>query len=263
MGTFVVTGSASGIGAATTLRLRASGHRVIGIDLRSAEIEADLSTEAGRAFALESVRTLVGEVGSSGGKLDGFVPCAGVSGAASELVIAINYFGAAVLLEGLHPLLAAAGQASVVMISSNSISMVPEEFFPAGAVDACLAGDESAARAAVANHSTHLAYPTSKLAIARLVRKLAVTPEWAGAGVRINAIAPGVIRTPMTDRTAADPETGPAMAAIPIPIGGMGEPEDMAAVIEFLLSPAARFVCGAIWFADGGTDPVLHPTRVP
>ena len=46
------------------------------------------------------------------------------------------------------------------------------------------------------------------------MRKLAVSPEWAGAGIRINAIAPGVIRTPMTDKTAADPETGAARAFI-------------------------------------------------
>ena len=257
MGTIVVTGSASGIGAATAARLQEAGHRVIGVDLRNADVEADLSAPAGRAAALEAINAL------AGGSLDGFVPCAGVSGLPPELVISINYFGAAVLLEGLRPLLAAAGNASVVMICSNSISMVPPEYLPTAVIDACLAGDETTARAAIAGQSTHLAYPTSKVAIGRLVRKLAVSPEWAGAGIRINAIAPGVIRTPMTDKTAADPETGSAMAAIPIPMGGMGEPEDMATVIEFLLSPAAKFVCGAIWFADGGTDAVLHPTRVP
>ena len=257
MGTYVVTGSASGIGGATVARLRAGGHRVIGVDLRDAEVAADLSTAEGRSAALAAIIAL------AGGSLDGFVPCAGVSGLPSELVISINYFGAAVLLEGLRPLLAASGNAGVVMICSNSISMVPAEYLPMAVIDACLAGDEAAARAAAAGQSTHLIYPTSKVAIGRLVRKLAVTPGWAGAGIRINAIAPGVIRTPMTDKTAADPETGAAMAAIPIPMGGMGEPEDMATVIDFLLSPAARFVCGAIWFADGGTDPVLHPTRVP
>lgn len=257
MGTVVVTGSASGIGAATSARLRAAGHRVIGVDLRNADVEADLSTPVGRSAALGAIEALAGS------SLDGFVACAGVSGLPSELVISINYFGAAVLLEGLRPLLAAAGHASVVMICSNSISMVPPEYLPTAVIDACLAGDESAARAAIADQSTHLAYPTSKVAIGRLVRKLAVSPEWAGAGIRINAVAPGVIRTPMTDRTAADPATGAAMAAIPIPMGGMGAPDDIAAVIEFLLSPSAKFVCGAIWFADGGTDPVLHPTRVP
>lgn len=256
MGTIVVTGSASGIGAATSARLRAAGHRVIGVDLRNADIEADLSTPVGRSAALEAIAALAGS------SLEGFVACAGVSNLAPELVISINYFGAVVLLEGLRPLLAAAGSSAAVMIASNAISMMPTEYMPMEAVNACLAGDEGAARSAVEGKG-YAAYPASKLAVSQLVRKLAVTPEWAGAGIRLNAVAPGVIRTPMTDRTAADPATGAAMAAIPIPMGGMGAPEDIAAVIEFLLSPAAKFVCGAIWFADGGTDPVLHPTRVP
>ena len=259
--TIVVTGSASGIGAATAARLRSAGHRVIGVDLRDAEVVADLSRPDGRAGAIRDVTALAGAT------LDGFVACAGVSGLTSELVVSINFFGAAVLLVGLQPLLSAAGSAAggaaAVMIASNSISMVPSEAIPTDLVNACLAGDEAGALAAASAINTHLAYPASKLAIAQLVRRLAVTPDWAGAGIRLNAVAPGVIRTPMTDRTAADPVTGPAMASIPIPAGGMGDPTDIAAVIEFLLSPAARFVIGAVWFADGGTDPVLHPTRVP
>jgi NAD(P)-dependent dehydrogenase (short-subunit alcohol dehydrogenase family) len=78
----------------------------------------------------------------------------------------------------------------------------------------------------------------------------------------VNAVAPGVTKTPMTDRVALDPQAGAAMRAIPIPHGRFGQPDEIAAVIEFLLSPDAAFVLGSIWFVDGGTDAVLQPTRL-
>ena len=86
MGTIVVTGSAAGIGAATKRRLESAGHRVIGIDLRDAAIEADLATAEGRGHAIDAA------LEACGGKLDGFVPCAGVAGtASSELAVRVNY----------------------------------------------------------------------------------------------------------------------------------------------------------------------------
>ena len=100
MGTYVVTGSASGIGAATTALLRDRGHRVIGVDRAHADVERDLSTETGRREAVTEVLALAED------RINGFVPCAGlagVTGGDSRLLVSVNYFGAVQLAEGLRP----------------------------------------------------------------------------------------------------------------------------------------------------------------
>ena len=101
----VVTGSASGMGAATRARLEADGQRVVGVDLRDAEVVADLGTPAGRQAAIDAVAEL------AGGSIDGLVTWAGVAGLTEgppgSLLVSVNYFGTVALLEGLRPLLAA------------------------------------------------------------------------------------------------------------------------------------------------------------
>ena len=77
--------------------------------------------------------------------------------------------------------------------------------------------------------------------------------------MRLNAVAPGATRTPLLESGLADPELGPLIRAVPLPVGGFGKPEDVASVIEFLLSEDAAFVVGAIWFVDGGTDALVRP----
>ena len=102
MGTIAVTGAGSGIGAATTARLRAEGHTVIGVDLKGAEVTADLGTPDGRAEAIAQITE------RSGGVLHGFVPCAGISGLPgrpASLLVSVNYFGTVELLDALRPLL--------------------------------------------------------------------------------------------------------------------------------------------------------------
>src|SRR5258706_11726760 len=87
--TVAISGSASGIGAATAALLRSAGDQVIGIDLHDAEVIADLATEAGRAHAIGEVRRL------TGGELDALVLCAGVAAAPPDAhVVSVNYFGA-------------------------------------------------------------------------------------------------------------------------------------------------------------------------
>ncbi|WP_280330225.1 SDR family NAD(P)-dependent oxidoreductase, partial [Nocardia wallacei] len=135
MSTFAVTGSASGIGAAVSAHLGAAGHRVIGVDLRDAEVTADLGTGDGRAHAVAEIIRL------SGGRLDGFLPFAGVAAATGRpggLLVSVNYFGAVELLEGVRPSLRAAGSASVVLVSSNSTTTQPG--WPVELAEACLAG---------------------------------------------------------------------------------------------------------------------------
>ncbi len=252
MRTVCVTGSASGIGAATRARLERDGQRVIGVDLRDAEVIADLSTPAGRDAMVAAVTD------QCGGVLDGLVAAAGIMGD-TPLVVAINYFGAVATLEGLRPLLARGTDASAVAISSNSTTTTPG--LTTALVDAILAGDETAALDAVGKAPGVFAYPASKLALARFVRRHAPTPEWIGAGVRLNAIAPGVIETPMTQGDLEFIFSIPDV--FPVPIGRPGRPQEIASLLAYLLSSDAGFFCGSVVFADGGTDAIVRPDAYP
>src|SRR5438067_13159352 len=154
MGTIVVTGSASGMGATTSARLSRGGHRVIGVDLKDADVVADLSLPEGRQAAIEGVMS------RAGGALDGLVTFAGLAGRPGRpgsLVVSVNYFGTVELLAGLRPLLAAAGDAAAVAISSNSTTCQPG--FDLQLVDACLAGDEAAAKDVGETIGSLTAYP--------------------------------------------------------------------------------------------------------
>src|SRR5262245_48744845 len=103
MGTVVITGAASGIGAAVRRRVERDGHRVVGVDLRGAEIEADLSDVGGRDAAVARVRALAPQ------GLDGLVACAGLGPHVADhaSIVSVNYFGAVAVLAGLRDLLAA------------------------------------------------------------------------------------------------------------------------------------------------------------
>lgn len=137
----VVTGSASGMGAATFARLEADGHRVIGIDLHDAEVTQDLSTAGGRSGAIDDVVRIAGD------SIDGLVTWAGVAGLSDvpgSLLASVNYFGTVELLDGLRPLLAKGEAPAAIAVSSNSTTCQPG--IPLHLVDQCLSGDEAAAR---------------------------------------------------------------------------------------------------------------------
>jgi len=252
MRTIVISGSASGIGAATRSRLERGGARVIGVDLRGAEVEADLSQPAGRATAIARVLELCG------GRLEGVVACAGVGPQFEPwaTIVSLNYFGAHAMLAGLRAALAAGNEPAAVAISSNS-STLPGAETPL--VDACLAGGEEEARQLGATLGGQACYAGSKLALARWVRRSAPGPEWAGGGIRLNAVAPGATLTPLL-RAGLDHELfGPAIRNFPIPLGRFGDPQQIAAAVDFLLGADARFCCGSVLFCDGGTDAMLRP----
>jgi NAD(P)-dependent dehydrogenase (short-subunit alcohol dehydrogenase family) len=258
MSTVVVTGSASGMGAATASRLRAAGDRVVGVDLAQAEVAADLATPEGRRAAVDGV------LEATDGTIDGLVTFAGIGGFPSRQaaqVVSINYFGTVALLRDLRPALAAGSEPAAVAISSNSTTCQPS--VPAAVITACLDGDEDRARALADEVGPVGAYPASKTAVARWVRRQAVTPEWAGAGIRLNAIAPGMIDTPLVAEGRRDPELSRALDQFTIPLGRAGRPEEIAGLVAYLLGPDGRFFCGSLILCDGGTEAFFRPDDWP
>jgi NAD(P)-dependent dehydrogenase (short-subunit alcohol dehydrogenase family) len=249
--TVVVTGSGSGIGRATAERLAVAGDRVLGVDLSGAEIEADLGTPEGRAGAVAVVERH--------GAVDAVVCCAGVE-AKGDVTVRVNYFGVVELLEGLQPLLAASPAPRAVVVASFA-AIHPA--FDAGIVDACLAGDEAAAVdacvAAVEADPPRSVYASSKRALVRWVRRSAPTERWAGAGIPLNAVAPGVVATPMTQYRLDDPRRREALlGVVPMPLHGPGKPEHVAALLLWLAGPENVLVTGQVVFVDGGADAVLR-----
>ncbi|MFB6838757.1 SDR family oxidoreductase [Streptomyces sp. NPDC056361] len=253
--TCLVTGAASGIGKATAALLRRRGHTVIGADLAEGDIRADLSTAEGRTELVVRAREL------TGGRLDAVVSCAGIAHF-DPLTVRVNHFGAVATLDGLRPLLAAGTDPRAVVVGSVD-SVHPTD--PA-IVDAALAGDEdaatAAARAAVDRGEGHLVYSSSKASISRWVRRAAPTDAWAGAGVPLNAVAPGVVVTPLTRPLLDDPEMrGLVERSVPMPLHGHARPEQIAPLIAWLASPENTLVTGQVVFADGGADAVLRGDR--
>ena len=106
-------------------------------------------------------------------------------------------------------------------------------------------------------------YPASQAGRGPLGARQATGPDGPGAGLRLNAVAPGMIDTPMVAGMRADAETGPLLDMLPIPVGRPGRPEEIAALIEFLLGPDAAFFCGSVLFCDGGSDALLRTRDWP
>jgi NAD(P)-dependent dehydrogenase (short-subunit alcohol dehydrogenase family) len=231
---------------------------VIGVDVQNADVVADLATPDGRAQAIDDVRRL------SGAAIDGLVTFAGVGGTANRsgaLLVSINYFGTVVLAEGLRGLLANGSRPAAVLISSNTTTTMPG--IDDSLVQACLSGDEERAREIGESIGSLASYPATKTAIARWTRHHAVAAGWIGSGIILNAVAPGLIDTPLTVESRLDPVKGPAFDKFPIPVGRIGRPDEVAPLVAFLLGPDSRFICGSLIFCDGGSDALLRPDDWP
>lgn len=247
---YVVTGAASGIGAAVRIRLERDGHRVIGVDLRDADVVADLSTPAGRQAMVEAVGAETGD------GLEGVLACAGVAGQSGdpERIIKVNYFGAVATLEGLRPLLARGTAARAAAVASIALLREPIDAI----VQACLAGDEAAA---LQHRGTdgHAAYTSSKLSLARWARRAAPTEAWAGSGIALNIVAPGIIDTPMAAYLVGTPELrAQTVRETPQPFGQVGQADHIAALLAWLTSAENGFVTGQVIFADGGYEAITR-----
>jgi NAD(P)-dependent dehydrogenase (short-subunit alcohol dehydrogenase family) len=262
--TYVVTGAASGIGAATARYLRERGGRVISCDLHDTDVIANLTTREGRAELIDGVTRL------SGGKVDGIVANAG--GGPAETSLQLNFFGAVATLEGLRPLLVSSPAPRAVAVSSiASFSPVDSRL-----VEACLSMDEPAAIAAgwefakrngpldkmSAADATKLAtdlYANAKHALNRWCRRVAVKPDWAGSGIPLNVVAPGFINTPAAAYILSDPKSSDAMRQM-VPMRGAypARPEEMAAILAWCVSAENSLMTGQILFVDGGAEPLLR-----
>jgi NAD(P)-dependent dehydrogenase (short-subunit alcohol dehydrogenase family) len=254
-GTYAVTGSASGIGAAIRERLTADGHRVIGVDRVDADVIADLGSPEGRAAAVAGVAQ------ACGGELAGLVTCAGLAGLPDRpgsLLVSVNYFGTVEVIEGLREQLAA-GRGSVVALSSNSTTCQPG--YSLDLVEACLSGDEAVAGELANQADSVMTYPATKTAIARWIRRSSTAAEWVGAGIRLNALAPGLVETPLAAEQRNDPTIGPLVEMFPLPMGRGGLPPEIADAAVFLLNN--QFCVGTLLLIDGGTEALLRPDAWP
>lgn len=250
MGVYAVTGGATGIGAAVTKKLRGDGHQAVVIDIKEADITADLSTDEGRRLALDKIH----QAAPKG--LDGLITCAGVGANVSDnlLVTRLNYTGTIALIKGCQDMLEAKGGAVVLVSSTAATTTGTPEF-----VDALLDDDIEKATSYAEKMPGHAVYSGTKQAVNRWMRRHIT--EYASKGVRLNAIAPGYTETPLNAVAEQTAEYGDAIRDFKasIPVGFSATAEDQAAVACFLLSDAARFVCGSVLFVDGGHDARVRP----
>ncbi|WP_300578207.1 SDR family oxidoreductase [uncultured Nocardioides sp.] len=184
------------------------------------------------------------------------MPCAGVGPHVSDktLIAKLNYFGATEMTGALRDLLGKR-KGNICLISSVSAAMTEQTPL----VEAMLSGDEAKAVDLCEAQDAQTIYASTKRAITVWMRR-SVT-DLAKQGIRINAVAPGIVQTPLSEKVLADAELGQAMRDFgdSVPLGCIGQPKQIADVVSFLLGPGADYMTGAIIFVDGGHDAMLRP----
>jgi NAD(P)-dependent dehydrogenase (short-subunit alcohol dehydrogenase family) len=224
----LVTGAASGIGKATAALLAGSGARVVASDLRAGDdvVAADVTDG-------EAMRAVVARAVETHGRLDLAANCAGVGGghaatheypeAEFDRIVAINLRGTWLSMRAELEAMLTTGGGAIVNVSSTL----------------GLRGSPFAAP-----------YSASKHGVLGLTKTAAL--EYAQQGIRVNAVCPGAIDTPMMDETFERfPGFRETLTAY-VPMGRMGGPEEVAGAIAWLCSDAASFVTGEALTVEGG-----------
>jgi 3-oxoacyl-[acyl-carrier protein] reductase len=241
--TILITGAGIGIGRATALAFAAGGDHVVVTDVLEAEGKAvvgDIAARGGSAaFMKLDVRStaesdrVVGEVEAQRGAIDVIVANAGIAHRVPladltdqkwDETFEIDLKGMLRVIRPAVPAMKAKGGAIVCTSSIMGVAYGWDE---------------------------HVHYSAAKAGVVGLVRGLAV--ELARSGIRVNGIAPGYIRTAqlLSREHSLGPEGAEAAGAF-IPMGRIGEPDEIAEVIHFLASPAARYMTGQTVAVDGG-----------
>jgi 3(or 17)beta-hydroxysteroid dehydrogenase len=244
----IVTGCASGIGAATVRRLRADGAQVLGTDLAE-QAGQRLAAETGASFARQDVAdraawpAIVAQAVGRFGRLDILVNNAGMVGGASiaetddagwDRVLAVNLTGTM-----------AGCRAAIAAMIAN----------PDGAKGAIV---NIASTTALTPLPGDIAYSASKAAVRNLSKSIATWCAQQGYAIRCNTVIPGATDTGILAKGDADMPGFKAVAAKMSPLGRLADPAETAAAIAFLASDECPFMTGAEMLVDGGAL-ALHP----
>lgn len=244
--TAVITGAAGGIGAATARMLAARGAAVVigDVDPRAEEVGAGIVDSGGRAL---SVRCDVTDESSVAALMDA---AAGFEGGSGSVDVLVANAGIAERKGPLHELDLDHWR-TVLDIDLTGVALSMKH-----ALRWMSAADDGRGRGAVVAVSSILGlvgqagsapYSAAKAGVANLVRSAGL--GYAQTGIRVNAVAPGYVETPLT--AGLDESVRTQMTARQ-PVSRLGTPEEIAEVICFLASDAASFVTGAVWSVDGG-----------
>lgn len=233
----VVTGGSAGIGLAIVKRFINDGYRVFNLDLHSSSdgdfIDCDVSNS-------DQVTAAINKVMAQTGRIDVLVSNAGIHLSANientseeqfAQLMSINVNGAFYLLKAVLPVMRKQESGSIVLLGSDQ---------------------------SLVGKTNSFAYNLSKSALASMAKTTAL--DYAQYGIRANAVCPGTIETPLyhqaidryCKKSGADKDSVHAEEASLQPIGRIGQPEEVAALVAFIASDEAGFITGSLQIIDGG-----------